>query len=162
MTLSRNKIQALQFISKTLTGQNIQFQITGRCAAVFYGVESEPYDIDIDVYKRDISCVEQLLGDRLVTPYHHFNDGVFDMHLFTTIIEGESVDVSQIEDAYYVDATGKRRALRADIRNVQWFNLEGVDVPVQNRDELITYKKLVARDHDLKDVAVMEGVQKAA
>ncbi len=74
------------------------------------------------------------------------------MYLLTLQIDGVPVDISQVEDAYILDKDGKRAQMQTDLSKVEMINWEGLNLPVQSKQELITYKKILSRDVDLIDI----------
>jgi len=52
--LSINQREVLKKVVQIFIENKIQFQISGGLAAIIYGAERSLYDIDVEVYKKDI------------------------------------------------------------------------------------------------------------
>ena len=153
--LSSDQKRALRYIVSLLQGNNISFQITGGLAAVLYGARRPVYDIDIDVCENDIPKIREIFLKDIVTDYHHLQDEKFDLYLLILSVYGVSVDISQLERACIYDVRGERVEMQSDIaraKNIAW---EDMALPVQDKQELITYKTILNRDIDLSDIQEM-------
>ena len=150
--ITDNQKTVLKRIAGVFQKNKIPFQITGGLAAILYGARRPLYDIDIDVYKKDIAKVRELFFDYIETDLGHISDEKFDLYLLTLNLDGVFVDISQIEDAYVVDKDGNRKKMDTDISKAQRVNWEGLNLTVQNKQELIEYKRLLRRDTDLMDI----------
>lgn len=87
-----------------------------------------------------------------MTDLSRLSDEKFDLYLFTLSLDGVLVDISQIEDAYVVDNDGNRKRMDTDISRTSNISWEGLNLPVQNKEELVEYKRLLGRDIDLIDI----------
>lgn len=150
--ISENHKKVLKQVVQTLKENNIPFQVSGGLAAIVYGAERTLYDIDIDVRKKDIPKVRKLFKNYIQEDFHHLQDEHFDIWLITLHIDGISVDISHAEESYFVGKDGNKIRMDADVSKAKLLNLEGINVPVEDKEELIAYKKIIARDTDLIDI----------
>ena len=74
----------------------------------------------------------------------------------TINIDGVPVDFDQVEETYYVGKDGKKVRMDPDLSKSKLMDIEGITIPVQDKEELIAYKKIVARDIDLEDIRQMD------
>jgi len=152
--LTETQKQVLSFLANTLLENNIEFQITGGLAAIAYGAKRPLYDIDIDIYKVDVERIREIFQKYIVEDWNNELEGPedhFDIWMMKLNIDGVLVDISQLEESRVRPAGGEWVSLSA-VMKVENHEVEGIQVPVQNKEELIAYKRLVARDTDLEDV----------
>ena len=150
--VSDTQKKILQKIVHTLRGNNIPFQVSGGLAAIAYGAKRPLFDLDIDVNKRDIHKVRELFKDYIVDDFYNLQDKNFDIWLLSLRIDGITVDMTQAENSYYLGKDGTRTRMDADLSKAKIINIEGIEVPVEDKEELISYKKITARDTDLDDI----------
>lgn len=144
--------KALKLITQKLGGNNIPYQVTGGLASIAYGVKRPLYDIDIEVHKEDIPNIRELFKEFIVEDYYHLQDEEFDIWLLTLLINGTEVDISQIEECYYKGKDGKKIRTNADLSKAEFMTIDGIEVPVEDKKELIAYKKILSREVDLVDI----------
>lgn len=150
--LTRKQRQVLKFVVGILQANQIPFQITGGLAAIAYGSRRPLDDIDLDVYQKDIPKVKELFKDWLVEDFHHLQDYNLDLWLMTLSINGVGVDICQAEHSYYVGKDGRKIRLDADLSRVKTVKIDGIEFPVEDKQELIAYKKILATRTDLEDI----------
>lgn len=144
--------QTIRFIADILRNHNIPFQLTGGIAAIIYGADRSTPDIDIDINRKDIPTVRRLFKEHIIEDLHHLIDDGFDLWVLTMVIDGMSVDISQAEESYCIKASGAKVRMDARIAHAKLCAIDGYRVPVQDKEELIAYKKITGRDIDLVDV----------
>lgn len=154
--LSDNQISALKKVSQILTKNNIKFQISGGLAAIVYGAKRPLYDIDIDVYKKDITKIQEFFKEYISEDFYHLQDENFDIWLLTLKIDGVPVDISQVEDFYFCSTNSEKVLMSPDLSKSVFIDFDGIKIPVENKDELIKYKKILARETDLADTKQIE------
>lgn len=144
--------QVLKKIVRTLKKNKIVFQIAGGLAAIAYGSKRPLYDIDIDIYKRDIKKIKKLFKGRVTKDLFHQQSECWDIQMMILNIDGISIDVTQLEDWYYLNKAGEKILMVARPEDAEIINIEGIEMPVVKKSELIAYKKAVAREIDLDDI----------
>lgn len=153
--LSENQKKVLIQVSKTLKENNIPFQITGGLAALLYGAKRELFDIDIDVPKKDIQKVRELFKRNITEDIHHLINGKFDIYVMSLKIDGVVIDISQVEESYVIDKNGNKIGGASDLNKAKLMKIDGLEIPVEDKNELIKYKQILGRDTDLIDIQQM-------
>lgn len=136
----------------TLNKNSIPFQISGGLAAIAYGSKRPLYDIDIDVNKEDIPKAQRVFKEYIVQDFHRYKDESMEIWEMELDIDGVEVDISQADEAYFTDKQGNTKRIDTDLEKAQMTDIEGIQVPVMDKQDLIDYKKFIARDTDLDDV----------
>lgn len=149
--------QVLKKIITAFEENDIAYQATAGLAAIAYGSKRLLYDIDIDVYKKDMTKVKKLFEPYLTRDLFHLEDNYWDGWLMMFEIDGVLVDISQIEDWYYKSPKGEKKLMTAIPENAQMMEVAGIRLPVVKKDVLIDYKRTVARSTDLEDVKQITG-----
>lgn len=149
--------QVLKKIVRTLKKNKIVFQITGGLAAIAYGSKRPLYDIDIDIYQRDIEKARELLKQYLTKDFFHKKSERFDIYMMMFDIDGVHIDITQLEDWYYFAKTGEKKLMNARPEDAEIIKVEGIEIPVVEKDKFIAYKKDLARDTDLDDIKQILG-----
>lgn len=140
-------------VIKTLDENKIPYEITGGLAALFYGAKRPLFDIDIDIHKKDFPQVRELFRDYVVEePHQTLESKYFDIYVMALNIDGVDVDFSAAEDSYFWDKSGQRHRLDSNLDDYQEFDFNGMKIKVCDKNGLIAYKKIIARDTDLEDI----------
>lgn len=121
-------------------------------AALAYGGKRPLYDIDVDIYKKDIRKVRELFRQFITEDFYRLQSDNFDIWLMTLEIDGVPIDITQNEESYFINPDGKKFSFDANITKAKIVSIAGIDIPVENKEDLIAYKKIIARDTDLEDV----------
>ena len=150
--LSNNQKEVLKKVIKVFKENEIQFQVSGGLAAIIYGAKRPLYDIDIEVYKKDILKTRELFQNDISEDLYHLQDENFDLWLLTLKIDGVPVDISQADECYFGDGKSEKIRSDADLSKAQFMNFDGIGIPVTSKAELIEYKKVLARETDLVDI----------
>lgn len=151
--ISKKQREVLKKVTTLLEENNIPFQITGGLAALAYGARRPLYDIDLEVHKADVPRVQKLFREYITEDYYHLQDENFDMYLLTMVIEGVPIDVGQAENNYYSKGGCEKVRLDSHIDKAVLMDIDGLKLPVQDKEELIAYKSLMPRQADLQDIA---------
>ncbi|MEK7645362.1 MAG: hypothetical protein AAB391_03555 [Patescibacteria group bacterium] len=150
--LSEKHKKVLKYLVDTFDNAGILFQATSGLAANVYGSSRSLYDIDIDVYKKDIPKAQELFRKHVVSDFVHEQNESFDLYEFTLKIDGVTVDVSQAEESYAIGKDGTKILVMNDIKNASKHTFEGIAFRVLDKGQLVRYKTHVARSTDLSDV----------
>ena len=153
--LSKDQKRVLVQVTKTFKENNIPFQITGGLAAIAYGCRRDLFDIDIDISKKDIEKVRKLFKENITEDLHHLQNGRFDIYVMSFEIDGVNVDISQLEENYVIDKEGNKIGGDYNFSNTKIMEIEGLKLPVEDKNELVNYKKILGRDTDLIDIQQM-------
>ncbi len=157
MLLSEAQKQTLRQVAQTLKENHIPFQATGGLAAIAYGADRPLWDIDIDVSKKDIPKIRELFKEYITEDYHRLQNERWDIYVMSIQMNGVVVDFSQMEENYQIDKQGRRIGGDYDFSKSTEMEIEGIKLPVEDKDELIAYKRIVGRDTDLSDVRQIGG-----
>ncbi len=152
--LTSEQKEVLTFLVKILRDNAIEFQAGGGLAAIAYGATRPLYDIDLEIYKKDVDTVRELLKEYIIEDWNNDTGGPddeFDLWMMTLKIKEVSVDINQVEGSR-VRSKGGGWVAQPEVMRAEMKIVEGIEVPAQNKDELIAYKKILARETDLEDV----------
>jgi len=144
--------KVLELVVNKLRENRILFQVSGGLAAIAYGAKQPLYDIDIDVHKKDISKIRRIFKTNIQDDYYHFQDENFDIWLITLNVHGIDVDISQVEDFFCIKGKNSKVKIDTYLSKANEVVIEGIRVPVQSKEELIEYKKILSREVDLADI----------
>lgn len=146
-------VKTLRYITSTLKENRIHFQISGGLAAMAYGARNRPLaDIDVDIYKKDVIKIKKLFSKYIIRPFSSYKDEQFDIFLMTLKINSILVDFSQVEDMYFLNPHGKKRRESVDLESAETVKFLDLIIPIEKKENLIDYKKFIAREVDRKDV----------
>lgn len=152
--LNDTQKEVLVFLITSLRDSGVEFQATGGLAAIAHGAKRSLYDIDIDIYKRDVETVRSLFKDYIVEDWNNELEGPdseFDVWMMTLNIKGVSVDISQAEGLRIKSKGGEWRQ-QPETMEYEMGVVEGISLPIQTKNSLIAYKQILARDTDLIDI----------
>ncbi len=153
--ITEAKKKVLKFLIDTLNANHIPFQVSGGLGAITYGATRELRDIDIEINRENCPKARELFKDFIVEDFRHYEDGEFALWMMTLTIDGVSVDINQVEESYAFDDAGNKQLLPEGLIDTEMKNIGDITFPVQNRKNLIEYKKIVNRDTDITDVKEM-------
>lgn len=136
-----------------ISKKKIPFQITAGFAAKIYGSDRPLYDIDLDVPEKDIKDLAEDVKKFIVKGPYHRKSKHFDLILLTLNYKGQPIDLG---GAYDVKIKDKRSSkwinYPTDFSIARKHNIFEMRLPVVTKEELISYKSMVARPTDLDDV----------
>ena len=144
--------EVLKIVVNKLKESKIPFQISGGLAAIAYGSKRPLYDIDIDVNKEDIPKVQELFREYIVEDFHKYQDEHMEIWEIELEINGVEVDISQADEVYFKDKEGNKIRIDTDLTKSNMIEVEGIEVPVMDKEDLIRYKKVLSRNVDLDDL----------
>lgn len=148
---------ALRWIHSILHELRIPYVVSGGLAVRLYGGTRPLYDIDLDVPENRMSALLPFVSEYIVSGPSHYIDEHFDLKLLTLDYNGQSIDITAAESVRVYDRSeGRWIQDPTDLAAVELREIYGLTIPVQKRELLIRYKKLVARATDLEDVQQLE------
>ena len=155
---SQPSINALRWITRILAKYHISYQIAGGLAARCYGVQRPLADIDIDLPKESIAKLMPDIEPYIIFGPTQYKDESWDLFLTTLNYEGQEIDLAALEDCYLTNnKTKKRELLSYDLRECVYVQIADMTVPLIPKARLMAYKKKLAREVDLLDVAGLEN-----
>ena len=154
-----NKIaSALEWISKILNKHQIPWQLTGGLAAHAYGSTRPINDIDIDIPEDRFAEILDEVKPYITDAPCRIDNPVLDVYAMTLEYQGQEVDIGGAYETRVKDLkTGIWHTVKVDLDNVEQKNVFGVEVPVVNKQDLITYKQWLAvpgnhQEQDIKEI----------
>lgn len=151
MLLTEKHKKVLRLLVDAFNKSNIKFQASGGLGAIAYGGTRPLYDIDLEIYTKDAERVRELFKDYLTTGWHRYEENKFDLWLMCLRIDGISVDINGVDGSVII-AQGGEHVLQPEKMKTEKRIVEGIEIPVQDKDAFIAYKRLLARDTDLQYV----------
>jgi hypothetical protein len=143
---------ALQWIVGALDG--VPFQLTGGAAAWVHGARRPLADLDFDVPDAALPGLAAKLAPFVVWGPARYTAEGWDLDLLTLRWGGVDVDLAGAAGARVWDGSAWV-SVATDLGGAERCVVAGVLVPVVGRAELIAYKRLLAREVDLADVAAL-------
>ncbi len=155
--VSKKQKNVLKVLAGVLRENNIPFQISGGLAAIIYGAKNRKlFDIDIDVSGKDLPKITLFFSDYIVRPLQKYKDDNFEINLMTLKINDVFIDITQAENIYFISKTGEKIYENIDLAHPAIIDFASMRLPVENKDNLIRYKRFLGRETDIKDVEEIE------
>ena len=152
-----NTKDALIWITNIIIKHGIPFQITGGLACIAYGSSRQLADIDIDIPEEHFEKIKNDVSPFITYGPDHYKSESWDLFLMTLNYHGQEIDLS---GAYTTRIYNKRDKnwvkIMTDFSKVSHVDIYGLSLPIIGRQELIAYKKILARPVDLLDVTYLE------
>lgn len=148
-----HRIPALDWIIDYLEKGNIPYLICGGLAAQAYGSTRQLADIDLYVPDQFINQISYM-GKDYVTfgPAHHIGER-WDLTYVQFNYIDQIVEIGSDKECKVYDSISKSWYQKnLDFKKYQLVSLYGRQLRVMEKDELITYKRKLARKVDLEDV----------
>lgn len=147
---------ALIWIINILQRHDIPFQITGGLAARAYGAVRELADIDIDIPEDKFELIIKEVEPYIVCGPDYFKDDCWNIYLLSLRYKDQDIDLGGAYHTSIYDQKNKTWIkLVTDFSAIEYKEIMGVKLPVIAREELIAYKKILARPVDLLDIQQM-------
>lgn len=152
--------QALRWIINILTQHAVPYQIAGGLAAQCYGAIRPLNDIDIDIPEECFAKLVEPLKDFIVDGPARFQSDEWDLLLMTLNYQGVAIDLG---GAYQTLIFNKQKQqwvnVKTNLNTAVKMNVAGISANIVCRDDLLAYKKDLARDVDLIDInQIISGV----
>ena len=144
---------AFKWIINILQKHEIPFQIEGGFASRLYGSNRELADIDISIPEdRFDELLPELKGFIIYGP-NQYIDKEWDLKLITLTYKGQDIDIAGAYKKKNFDKVNQKWVkMPSDFSKSIYVDAYGLIVPVISKEELILYKKIIARDTDIIDV----------
>ena len=147
---------AMIWVKTILDQKNIPFQISGGLAAKIYGSPRPLADIDIEIPNDRLNDVVPIVSGYIRSGPEHYHSDTWDLLLMTLNYYGQDIDISGTEGRIFDKDQKAWIDLKTDLSKAEQKEIWGVTVPVTPKEELIEYKKKLARKIDLEDVDAIE------
>lgn len=147
----------LEWITKILTKHKIPYQIAGGLAVRAYGSTRPLQDIDIDIPEEDFDKIIEDVREYITFGPDRFNDETWSLYLMTLNYRGQDIDIcGAYKTRIYNKLCGTWDKIITNLSRVTYLDIDGLTLPVIPRDELIAYKKVLARPVDWLDLVYLE------
>lgn len=148
---------ALMWITTILQKHQIPFQISGGLAASIYGANRPLADIDIDISDNGFESIIEDVKTYIIYGPARYKSDKWDLMLMTLNYKGQEIDLSGAESTYIFSEQAKEWfKLTESLAAAPIKNVFDIDLPVIPLFNLISYKKILAREVDLIDIAQIE------
>lgn len=149
----RKTKEAFIWIISILRKHKIPFHITGGFAANIYGSTRALADIDIEISNENIHAIQSEVKQYIIYGPQRYKDDEFDLLLMTLKYKNQEIDICGICDQKLFDKQLKKwTEEKIDISKSTKKKVYNFIVPVIPIEDLIRYKKKIARDVDVADV----------
>lgn len=147
---------ALIWISEILKKHQVPFQISGGLAAISYGATRPLEDIDIDIPDNKFDVLVDEVKPYLIYGPSRFKSDKWDLLLMTLNYQGQEIDLSGADSTFIYNQQEKIwLQLNENLATAPMRNVLGINLPVIAKNDLLHYKKILAREVDLIDIAQM-------
>lgn len=148
---------ALVWITDIIKKHHIPYQIAGGLAVRAYGSTRPLMDIDIDIPEDDFDKILEDVREHITFGPDWFKSDTWQLYLMTLNYQGQEIDIcGAYRTKIYNKLCGTWDKIITDFSKVTYIEFEGLKLPVIPRDELIAYKKILARPVDWLDLAYLE------
>ena len=153
----RDTKTSLIWITDILKELNVPYQITGGLAARAYGATRDLWDIDIDIPEDKFEIVKEKVSEFIIFGPSRIKEKSWDLLLMTLHHHGQEIDLGgAYQTKIFNQSTGKWHQLFTDFSKSVSIEILGSKVPVIPRNDLLAYKKILARPVDLVDIREIE------
>lgn len=147
---------AFKWIVGVLKKHRIPFEISGGLAARAYGARRPLADIDININEKNYKKMMKEVSSYLKFGPGVYKDKHWNLKLMTLCYKGQYIDIAGVTHAKIFNSINKKWVmLRNHPARASMKKVYGISVPVENKKELIAYKKKLLRKvdgEDLKDI----------
>jgi hypothetical protein len=149
----RDTQEALVWITDLLKSLQIPFQISGGLAAQAYGVQRALADIDIDIPEDCFERIKIEVDNFITLGPEKIVGEQWSLLLITLQYQGQDIDLSGAYDTKIRHKTTDAwQAMPMDLSKAIMLDVLGIRLPVIPKQDLIRYKKILAREVDLLDI----------
>jgi hypothetical protein len=150
----RKTKDAFIWIIDILRKNRIPFCITGGFAARIYGSNRLLADIDIEIHEKDIMQIEKEVKDFIIYGPKRYIDKEFDLLLMTLKYKGQAIDICGVDtQKLFNKKTKKWDFENQSLSRVVKKKVYNHVVPVIPLKDLLSYKKKISREVDIRDVS---------
>ncbi|MDZ4785025.1 MAG: hypothetical protein SGJ02_03000 [bacterium] len=142
---------ALRWVVGIFEELKIPYHITGGFAAKLYGAKRELNDLDFEIPDARLpevfEKVKPFISDPLSSTTVRQSNSTWDLLNITVNFKGQDIDISGGSTAKIFNKNSKKwDPIVSDFENVRRMKIYGLEVPVQNKVDLITYKDKISYD----------------
>lgn len=146
------------WITDFLEKEGIPYQITGGLAAHLHGSLRPVNDIDIELPEEHLQTVYAYAKEHCTFHLGHYQDERWDLQMMTLMYRDQEIDICGCKDVRICDArNGQWRHMPSDLTLCSRIKVANMILPVMNRHDLATYKKMLQGDHQAIDIEALES-----
>jgi len=152
--------EALKWVTGLLEDNKVTYLVCGGFAAFAYGAKRTINDIDIFVPEANFDQIVSLGKEYISKPARHYIEESEGWSVkYVQFKYGETkIEVGSSKDVAIFDASIKEWvALKVNFSKLEHRSVFGIDVPLMAKEDLIHYKKALARPVDLHDIEAIRG-----
>ena len=152
--------RALRWIVEILERRAIPYQACGGLAARAYGSTRELADIDLYMPMARFDAIRPEVEAAVTWGPAYETGARWDLTYVKMLYEGQKIEIGDSDTTLIFDEA-EQQWVKQDIHFDQSVYVEvyGVRIPVMPKDQLITYKLMLAREVDLIDIEQMEQAE---
>lgn len=153
-----NASAAARWIASLLEQERIPYVVVGGLAARAHGATRPLADIDLYVPTESLDTVARKASAHLTRPPARHVGDQWDIVFMQLEYAAQKIELGGADHVRIASgATGTWVTQRIKLVSAVWMDTGlGVTMPVMPRDDLVAYKRLLAREVDLEDVAQLE------
>ncbi|WP_456294847.1 MazG-related protein [Vibrio sp. AK197] len=151
--MSKRVKSALVWLKHILDSEHVEYQIVGGLAAAIHGGLREIADIDLYIHNNDAHKILPHVAQFISKPLTHYVGHGWDLDYFQLIYNDQKIEIGLSENSKIQSANdGSCHALEINFsqsNNIEYLGLRLHVMPIQ---QLVAYKKILAREVDLIDI----------
>ncbi len=150
--------EALGWVTRLLAENKVPYLICGGFAAFVYGAKRSINDIDLFVPEENFDHVVDLGREYVTKPAQQYFEEAEGWHVKYVQFKyaDTKIEVGSAQDVEIFDSSIRQWVdLRIDFSKAEYRSVYGIDVSLMAKEDLIRYKKVLARPVDLYDVEAM-------
>ncbi len=149
----RRTKEAFLWITKILGQHNVSYQVSGGMAARIYGSRRKLADIDIDMNQAQYKKIMREIRPYIVFGPKIYKDKNWRLELITLRYKNQFIDLGGIQHAKIFNSQKKKwLALPSHLARTHLKKVYGIEIPVEDKKELLSEKKELGRKVDKMDV----------
>jgi hypothetical protein len=153
-------IEAVKWIAGLLGDNSVPYLICGGFAAFAYGAKRTINDIDIFVSEEDFERVVNLGEEYVSKPAKHYFEEAegWNVKYVQFKYEGTKIEIGSSKNVEIFDISLNEWVdLTVDFSKIEYRSVYGINVPFMAKEDLINYKKVLARPVDLHDIETIRA-----
>ena len=153
-------VEALKWIAGLLGDNRVPYLICGGFAAFAYGAKRTINDIDIFVAEEDFDRVVNLGEEYVSKPAKHYIEEAegWNVKYVQFKYEGTKIEIGSSKDVKIFDISlNEWIDLKVDFSKIEYRSVYGINIPLMAKEDLINYKKVLARPVDLHDIEAIRA-----
>ena len=147
---------ALKWITGYFHQNQIPYLVTGGLASIAYGARRPLADIDLYIPEDYFSQAAGFAKAYIIEGPARYRDENWDLDLVEIDYHGQNVEIASVGNILIFDQdSGQWLKQEVDFNHYTRVSINHLPVKVMNKTDLINYKKVLAREVDLADIAAI-------